>query len=244
MSILKRFSDIMASNVNSILSKFEDPAKMVDQLLRNLQSDLNKVKGETAGIMADEARAKRSLDECNAEIKKMHDYAQRAVLAGNDDDARKFLTMKSKQSEKLAQLQKSYDLAASNSQKMRQMHDKLVSQINELNSRRDTIKAKMAVAKAQERINKVGASASSATSNLDTFSRMEEKADRLLDKANAMAELNASSDDGMDDLMSKYETCNSSVEDELNALKGINNNDVEDELAELKKQAIETDTEE
>jgi phage shock protein A len=94
MSILKRFSDIMASNINAILDKFEDPSKMVDQLLRNLEDDLNKVKAETAGVMADAARSKRELDECQAEIDKMHDYAQRAVKSGNDDDARKFLAKK------------------------------------------------------------------------------------------------------------------------------------------------------
>ena len=68
MSILKRFSDIMASNINALLDKAEDPSKMVDQLLRNLNSDLGKIKSETASVMAEEARARRELDECKAEI--------------------------------------------------------------------------------------------------------------------------------------------------------------------------------
>ena len=41
MSILKRFSDIMASNINALLDKAEDPVKMIDQLMRNLNDDLN-----------------------------------------------------------------------------------------------------------------------------------------------------------------------------------------------------------
>lgn len=44
MSILKRFTDIMSANINSLLDKCEDPAKMVDQILRNLNDDLGKVK--------------------------------------------------------------------------------------------------------------------------------------------------------------------------------------------------------
>ena len=71
MSILKRFSDIMSANINALLDKCEDPAKMVDQILRNLNDDLGKVKAETASIMAEEARAKRELDECNKEIAKL-----------------------------------------------------------------------------------------------------------------------------------------------------------------------------
>lgn len=48
MSILSRFKDIMASNINALLDKAENPEKMIDQYMRNLQSDLGKVKAETA----------------------------------------------------------------------------------------------------------------------------------------------------------------------------------------------------
>ena len=63
MGILKRFKDIMSSNVNALLDKAEDPVKMVDQYLRDLESDLGKVKAETAAVMAEETRAKRQLKE-------------------------------------------------------------------------------------------------------------------------------------------------------------------------------------
>ncbi len=94
MSILKRFSDIMSSNINALLDKAEDPVKMIDQLMRNLNDDLNKVKAETASVMAEETRAKREYDECESEVNKMLSYAKKAVDAGNDDDARVFLTKK------------------------------------------------------------------------------------------------------------------------------------------------------
>lgn len=61
MSILGRFKDIMSSNINALLDKAENPEKMVDQYLRNLNSDLGKVKAETASVMAEEQRAKRAL---------------------------------------------------------------------------------------------------------------------------------------------------------------------------------------
>ena len=95
MSILTRFKDIMSSNMNALLDKAEDPEKMIDQYLRNLNSDLGKVKAETASIMAEEQRAKRVLDECKEDIDKMEKYAVKALEAGNDDDARKFLERKS-----------------------------------------------------------------------------------------------------------------------------------------------------
>lgn len=219
MGILSRFKDIMSSNINALLDKMEDPSKMVDQLLRDLNEDLGKVKAETAGVMAEETRSKRELDECRAEAAKMGDYAEKAILQGNDDDARQFLLKKARLTEKEAALAQAYNLSADNAAKMRQMHDKLTEQITELNARRDAIKAKVAVAKTQEKVNKMTSSINDAQRGVDAFSRMEQKADNMLDKANAMAELNASGTDSVSDLAKKYDTAPSSVDDELAALK-------------------------
>lgn len=221
MGILTRFKDIMASNINALLDKAEDPEKMVDQCLRDLNSDLGKVKAETAAVMADEQRAKRELDECTAEIAKMQSYAEKAVLAGNDTDAKTFLSKKAALVSKQTSLQQAYDLAAANSMKMRQMHDKLVKDINELNARRESIKEKVRVAKAQERINEMGSSIGGAEASMSAFDRMEAKANSMLDKANAMAELNSSAEaDSLDDLAAKYDSApTAAVEDELAALK-------------------------
>ncbi len=211
----------MASNINALLDKCEDPEKMIDQYLRNLESDLGKVKAETASVMADEKRAKRELDECLEETEKMQKYAEKALLAGNESDARTFLEKKQSLAAKQGVLQQSYDLAKGNAAKMRQMHDKLVSDLNDLNARRDAIKAKVKVAKAQERMNRIGASAEGAVENLSAFDRMEAKANKMLDEANAMAELNQSPQESdIDSLMDKYDTQgNGAVEDELAALK-------------------------
>lgn len=219
MGILTRFKDIMSSNINALLDKAEDPEKMIDQCLRNLNSDLGKVKSETAAIMAEEQRAKRVLDDCNEEIAKMQAYAVKALEAGNENDARKFLEQKASLSSKQPGLQEAYDLAHNNATHMREMHDKLVNDINELESRKDMIKGKLAVAKTQERINKMGSSVASANNSMASFAKYEEMADKALDKANAMAELNrSSSDQSIEDLSKKYDV-NVSVEDELAALK-------------------------
>lgn len=219
MGILTRFKDIMASNINALLDKAEDPEKMIDQCLRNLNSDLGKVKAETASIMAEEQRSKRELDECTSEINKMQNFAVKALEAGNEDDARKFLEKKSSLSNKQAGLQEAHNIASANASQMREMHDKLVNDINELESRKDMIKGKMSVAKTQERINKIGSSVSSANNSISAFDRMEAKANKMLDSANAMAELNRGAKDDIADLTAKYASPSSEVDDELAALK-------------------------
>lgn len=221
MAILERFTDIIKANINELLDKCEDPAKMIDQYLRDMTQDLAEVKKETAAVMAEETRSKRMLDENNAEAARYADLARKALTAGNEDDARVFLGKKQQLSEKFVSLQATYDAAHANAQKMREMHDKLVSDIEALNSRREMIKAKVAVAKTQEKVNKLGASADKAASTMSAFARMEQKADKLLDQANAMAELNAAPVDAAAALEAKYAASagNAQVEDELAKLK-------------------------
>ena len=85
--------------------------------------------------------------------------------------------------------------------------------------RRDTIKAKVRVAKAQQTVNKIGASVAGADKNLSAFDKIEAKADKMLDEANAMAELNQSGrDNTVENLKDKYTVSSPAVDDELAAI--------------------------
>ena len=221
MGILDRFATIVKANVNELLDKAEDPAKMVDQYLVELTESLAEVKRETAAVMAEEARTKRSVDANAEEVARMDDLARKALAAGNEDDARVFLAKKQKLEAAGAEMAKAADAAHANAEKMRQMHDKLVGDIEELKGRRETIKAKMAVAKTQEKVAGFTSGADKAESAIEAFNRMEEKADRALDTADAMAELNAEPADDAAALEAKYADAASdaAVEDELARLK-------------------------
>ena len=221
MGILDRFTTIVKANINELLDKAEDPAKMVDQYLVDLTESLADVKRETAGVMAEEARTKRAADANDKEVERMEELAKKALSAGNEDDARVFLGKKQKLATTGAELRKAADAAKANADKMRQMHDKLVSDIENLKSRRETIKAKMAVAETQEKVAGFTSGADKAESAIEAFNRMEEKADRALDTADAMAELNAEPVDDAAALEAKYADAvnDAAVEDDLARLK-------------------------
>ena len=221
MGIIQRFSDIMSANINALLDKMEDPAKMIDQYLRDMTEDLAEVKRETAGVMAEETRAKRMLEDNTREIEKYDGLARKALQAGNEGDARVFLAKKQQLGEKAASLQATYDAAHANAQKMRQMHDKLVGDIESLNARREMIKAKVAVARTQQKVNEYTSSADKAAGAMNAFERMEAKADAMLDRANAMADLNQPPRDEAAALEEKYQSAgaSSAVDDELEKLK-------------------------
>ncbi|MEG0899918.1 MAG: PspA/IM30 family protein [Oscillospiraceae bacterium] len=220
MGILSRFSDILSANINALLDKAEDPSKMIDQYLRNAMEDLADVKKETASVMAEETKTKRIVDDFSEEIEKYLDLAKKALASGNEEDAKVFLEKKQSLENSKNSALEAYSVAHQNATKMRELHDKLTSDINSLNSRRDTLKAKVSVAKTQEKINKLGASADKLNGTVGAFDRLEDKVNKMLDSANAMAELNEAPVDSAAELEEKYSK---------------NNGDVDVELAELKK---------
>jgi phage shock protein A len=221
MGILDRFSQIIKANINDLLDKAEDPAKMIDQYLRELTDNLAEVKQETAAVMAEEARTKRLFEANDAEIKRYDDLARRALQAGNEGDARTFLAKKQELVAKAESLRATYEAAQANAAKMRQLHDKLVSDIETLNGRREAIKAKTAVAKTQAKVNQFSSGADKAEGAMAAFARMEAKADQMLDQANAEAELAQKPLDRAAELEAKYAAAGNtaSVDEELAKLK-------------------------
>lgn len=221
MGILDRFTDIIKANINDLLDRAEDPAKMIDQYMRELTDNLAEVKQETAAVMAEESRAKRMVEANDVEIAKYDDLARRALKANNEGDARVFLGKKQELVAKADTLRKTYEAAQDNAMKMRELHDKLVTDIETLNGRREAIKAKTAVAKTQAKVNQFSSGADKAEGAMAAFARMEAKADQMLDQANAEAELGVKAADRVANLEAKYASAGDTqaVDDEIARLR-------------------------
>lgn len=220
-NILDRFASIIKANINDLLDKAEDPEKMIEQYMRDMTESLAEVKEATAGVMAEEARCKRLVEDNQADIDKYENLARKALTAGEEGDARTFLAKKQELEARGEGLKAAYDAAHENATKMRQMHDKLVGDIETLKARKETIKAKTAVAKTQAKVNEMTGASDRAEGAISAFNRMEAKADAMLDRANAMAELDAAPTDPAAALEKKYAEAGASaaVDDELARLK-------------------------
>ncbi len=171
--ILERFKTIMSSNINALLDKMEDPEKMIDQYLRDMEKDLGSVKAETVAVMAQESAVKRKVSECEEEMKKMENYVRKALQAGNEADARMFLEKKESLKIRLQSLENEKVITVQNSLKMREMHDKLTSDIQKLNTRKNEIKSKIKMAKSAQKINAM-TSSSGVSGKISAFNSMEE----------------------------------------------------------------------
>jgi phage shock protein A len=220
MGILERFGTIMKANINALLDKAEDPGKMIDQYLIDMKESLADVKKETINIMAVEKKAETDFNANKAEIEKFKGLAAKAAKAGNDDDARVFIKKYKDLEEKALAFEKNLAAATENASKMKEMHNKLVADISELESRKAQVKATASVAKAIEQVNKVGDPFGKASEIGSKFSDMEGKVNARLDRAQAAAELNSELGDPADKLAKSYgAAADPDIDAELEKLK-------------------------
>src|SRR5512138_2477560 len=78
MGIFDRLSTVLRSNINDLISRAEDPEKMLNQILVDMRSQLAKAKQQVATAIADE---KRLRDQADSEYRQGQDWEQRAMLA-------------------------------------------------------------------------------------------------------------------------------------------------------------------
>jgi phage shock protein A len=94
MGIFTRFRDIVSANINSMLDRAEDPEKMIRLMIREMEDTLVEIKASCAGVMANSKRVQRQLHEVRSREKNWNDKAALAVTKGRDDLAREALIEK------------------------------------------------------------------------------------------------------------------------------------------------------
>lgn len=218
LDTIARIPKILEANVNSLLDKAEDPAKMIDQMLVDYKRNLADVKRDLTDVMANLDLAKKELDEAEAKVARYTTAAQNAVNAGNMDDARKLISTKQSAEVTRDSLKKNYEACLQNCNTMKAGYNKLVSDIDELEQRRDAAKAKISLAKATQKMGEA-TSMVSANKAADSFAKYEQMADKALARANAAIELDSQVETA-DQLAAKYAGAgvDTSVEAELQAM--------------------------
>mgnify|MGYP001037429246 FL=1 len=219
MSIIKRMFRIGKANVNSALDKLEDPVKMIDQILRELDEDIAKMTAAVTTQLAVEKRFERELQETENIIAKREEQARVAVERGDDNLAREALLDKKRHIEKRDALKANYEKARENSARLRKQLDEMKSRVQDMKTKRSSLIAQAEAAKATKKITQTMSGVGSEDLAA-SFYKMEEKIQQMHDEAQAAQEL-ADSERSLD---SKFEELLSKTADK----------DVEDELAQLK----------
>ena len=217
--IFERMAMIAKSNVNDLLNKFEDPEKMVDQAIADATMEYAKIKEEALSVIANEKIAKKKLEGIAEEVKEWHGIASEALKAGNEDDARKALEKEGEIKVRHEAQKEAYESAKLAAEKVRDKLTEMEEEINAMKQKASEIKAKAVAAKASR-------AASSVTEMgidqgaFEAFSRMEQKVDEELAKAEALETMTKGVvSEAEEDLKKKYREGAADAEKALEELK-------------------------
>lgn len=215
MGILNRFSDVVRSNINALIDRAEDPEKMANQIILDLEKIQKEVVDGTAASIAEEKRLMTLVEQNRAEADRWENRAMEALKKGEEDMARDALQQKQRfeNDYETFRLQHEKQVAAVNTLKenMREMNRKL----EEARRRRDNLAARSTTAKVQQNVAKATTAASSMDA-MGKLDKMERKVDQQAAMAEAYSELNA--EENMEAKFKKMEK-EQSIDDALAALK-------------------------
>lgn len=214
MGLLDRMLRILRASLNSLISQAEDPEKILEQAVDDMQQDLIQMRQAVAQAIATQKRTERQASQAQAAAEQWYHRAQLAASAGDDNLARDALTRRKSHQVTVttmnAQLSQQAELVSKLKEKLRTLEQK----ISEAKTKKNLYIARANSAKASMKINEMLGNVGTSSA-LSAFEKMEDKVMELEARSEAMAELGSNQ---LDQKFAALEV-NHDVEAELAAMK-------------------------
>jgi phage shock protein A len=219
MGILERIRTVLKSNINAMISKAEDPEKMLNQLVMDMNEQLLEAKKSVAMAIADEKKLERQALENRTQAEDWEKKAMLAVRAGKDDLAKEALSRKTEYDGYAAGFQKEYDAQHASVEQLKDALRQLQAKIEEASRKKNLLIARAKRAEAQKQIQSTMGTLG-AGSSFDTFDRMAQKVDQVEAEAEALQELGTgSADQKLEDKFKELESSGAGADEALADLK-------------------------
>jgi phage shock protein A len=219
MGILDRIRTVLKSNINALISKAEDPEKMLNQLIMDMNEQLLEAKKQVALSIADEKKLERQALENKAQGEDWEKKAMLAVKAGKDDLAKEALVRKQEYDGYAVSFQKEYEAQHVSVEQLKDALRQLQAKIEEASRKKNLLIARAKRAEAQKQIQQTMGSLSGGSS-FDTFDRMAQKVDQIEAEAEAMKELGeVTADQKLEDKFKELESSGAGADQLLEDLK-------------------------
>ncbi|MGA0988656.1 MAG: PspA/IM30 family protein [Vulcanococcus sp.] len=215
MGFFDRLGRLVRANANAALSAAEDPVKILDQSVADMQADLVKLRQAVATAIASQKRIQNQADQADAQAKTWYERAELALKKGEEDLAREALGRRKTCQDTATALQGQLQSQCGQVDQLKKSLVQLESKIAEAKTKKDMLKARAHAAKAQEQLQSAVGSLGT-NSAMAAFEKMEEKVQALEARSQAAAELAGA------DLESQFAALEGApeVDSELEALKG------------------------
>jgi len=228
-NLVERAARLAKANANQLMSKFEDPEKLLEQAVQDMQGDLIKVRQSYAEVSASQKKMKAQIQSAEAEAAKWYSRAQLAIERGEDELAREALTRRQAQQETATNLAQQVETQEALTANLYESMKQLESKMAEAKAKKDQIIARAKVAKAATNVNDMLAGIGTGSSTA-AFERMTEKVEMLEATAEVSSQLAASSPSN---LLTGSSGGGTSLDAKFKALEG--GDSIEDELAAMKR---------
>ncbi len=213
MGFFDRLSRLLRANLNDLVSKAEDPGKILDQSVADMQADLVKLRQAVATAIASQKRLQNQAEQAETQARTWYERAELALKKGEEDLAREALSRRKTYTDTATALNTQISNQAGQVETLKKSLTALEGKIAEAKTKKDMLKARAQAAQAQEQLQSAVGNLST-NSSMAAFDQMEEKVLALEARSQAAAELAGS------DLESQFAALQGSdVDDELAALK-------------------------
>lgn len=220
MNLFDRLFRVIRANLNQLVSGMEDPEKVLNQTVTDMQNDLVKVRQAYAEVSATLKRIDRQREQAAITSAEWKKRAQLALQKGEEDLAREALLRKKAADEQEASLGSQIKAMRDNNEKLFSSMQQLEGKISEAKSKKDQYVARARTAKTSARVNDMLSSVSTS-GGLEAFERMKAKVEELEVQADVSRELSSGG------------AADASLESKFKALEG---DSVDDELQQMKRQ--------
>ncbi|KAF4387328.1 hypothetical protein F8388_016737 [Cannabis sativa] len=213
MNLFSRFARVIKSYANAILSSFEDPEKILDQAVTDMNNDLIKMRQATAQVLASQKQLENKYKSAQQASEDWYRRAQLALGKGDEDLAREALKRRKSYADNANTLKTQLDQQKSVVDNLVSNTRLLESKIQEARSKKDVLKARAQSAKTSTKVSELLGDVDTSSA-LDAFNKMEEKVLTMESQAEAYSQL------ATDDLEGKFRLLEgSSVDGDLEDLK-------------------------
>lgn len=188
MGIFGRLASLIKSNLNDLISKSEDPEKMLNQVILEMNTQLGEAKKQVALSIADEKRLAKQFETERATAEEWERKAMMAVRAGDDGLAKEALLRQREHESLSAEFERQWQKQKTAVEQLKTALKTLNNKIEEAKRKKNVLVARKKRAEAQKAIHETmqGLSNDSA---FDTFNRMEEKIVQMEAEADAQTEV-------------------------------------------------------
>lgn len=135
MSIFSRLSDIVNSNITSLLDKAENPEKMIRMVIQEMEETLVEVRSGTAKVIAEKKTLTRRAEQLRKQAADWEQKAELALSKGREDLAKAALVEK-------ANITSNVEITEKDLQKLDETLDKLSVEIEQLQAKLNDARAR------------------------------------------------------------------------------------------------------